>query len=184
MAHWGVVLGLLAGYASAQSVSLHFDADREFAFRGDVVTWTVYASFTGFDDPTAYIGGFVGDAWVEGSDARVVSFENLMSGAGASPRFVGGHLKGINIFNTALLGTNDPSNPIPIFRVGTEIETFLATNMNAGGTISVLANDDLLTEPTLFAEFTVTSDLVNLPGPGGACVLAVGCGLAGRRRAG
>ncbi len=181
-ANWGVVFGLLAGNASAQSVSLHFDADREFAFRGDIVTWTVYASFTGFDDPTAYIGGFVGSAWVEGSDAQVVSFENLMSGAGASPRFVGGHLHDINIFNTVLLGTDDSANPIPIFRVGTEIETFVATSMNAGGTISVLANDDLLTEPTLFAEFAVTSDFINLPGAGVGLCFAVGFGLAGRRR--
>ena len=176
------IVGIAASIASGQSVSLHFDADREFAFSGDVVTWTVYASFTGFDDPTAYFGGFIGSAWIEGSDAQVVSFENLMSGEAVPPSFVGGSLENVNIFNNALLGTDDQANPIPIFRVGTEIRTFLATNMDADGTLFMFADNDPLGVPIPVTEFTVTSDVINLPSPGSAwCVVAV-VGVTRRRR--
>lgn len=90
----GVVLAAVSGVtlsAGGQSVTLHFDADGDPFSATEVVcgpncagSWTVYASFTGFDEPGAYFGGFVGDFRGIG-DATLFELENLMGGEGTTP---------------------------------------------------------------------------------------------------
>ena len=173
----------IAGSAGAgETVSLYFDADRDFARTGQVVTWTVYASFTGFGG-TAYVGGLVGNAFVDDGVARVVGYENLMAGEGTPPMMNGPRLEGINIFNAALLGTDDPSNPLAIFRVSTEVQQATLLTMDAEGIFSMFPDDGVFTLPIEYTGFEVFSDAVNLPAPGVALTFAGWLGLTtGRRR--
>ena len=173
---------VVAGPSGAgETVSLYFDADRNFARAGDVVNWTVYASFTGYPDASAYFGGFIGNAFVDRGYADVVAFESLMSGNGTPPSINGSSVNGINVFHAALLGTDDQSNPLPIFRISTEVRIALLLTMDAEGVVSMFENDNILTLPTEFTEFDVFSDTVNLPAPATALALG-GLAMARTRR--
>lgn len=182
-----VALAGLPAVAAAQSVTLHFDADGDPFSATEVVcgpncagSWTVFASFTGFDEPGAYFGGFVGDFRGIG-DATLFDLENLMDGEGTTPSANGGSIEGVNIFNAALLGTNDPRNPIPIFSFVTRFTT-QEIGYDAIGRATVYADDGVLTVPTEFFEFNVISDRVGpFPTPGVLAVLGFG-GVIGARR--
>jgi hypothetical protein len=51
--------------------------------------------------------------------ARPLNLVNLMAGAGTTANANGASIENINIFNSALLGTDDASNPIAIFSFDT-----------------------------------------------------------------
>lgn len=92
-----------------------------------------------------------------------------------------GSIEGVNIFNAALLGTNDPRNPIPIFSFVTRFTT-QEIGYVADGRAVVFADDGVLTVPTDFFEFNVISDRVGpFPTPGVLAVLGLG-GVVGARR--
>ena len=173
----------LAAAASAQGVTLHFDIDGDALTGSDVVadsaSWTVYASFTGFD-AGAYFGGFVGsfDATGDGSASNLA---NLMAGAGTEAAANGAGIENLNIFNAALLGTNDPANPIAIFSFDTS-GTASELSYAATGVSSMFADSGILTLPTEFTSVNIISDRLVVPAPGAAAVLGLGGLVATRRR--
>ncbi|MBZ0172887.1 MAG: hypothetical protein K8E66_10935 [Phycisphaerales bacterium] len=172
----------LATAATAQGVSLHFSASATSVNVGDSVSWTVSASFTGFNSGTAYYGGHVG-SW-DASDAGLGTsgnFANLMGFQGVPATSAGASVGTINIFNSALLGSDDPANPIDIFTFDVATSGAGVLSYGATGISTVFPDDDIF---TLGQEFTasVSSDSVNIvPAPGAFALLGLG-GLAAARR--
>jgi len=190
-----VIAGLVIGETAGQSVTLHFDLDgdpftvSDTIYAGDANTWTVYASFTGYDDPSAYFGGFVGrfDPSAAGIGA-VSNLTNLMANAGVEPVADGGGVTAINIFHSVLLGTDDPSNPLPIFAFEfTPSEDALdgdgeTLSYTASGLASVFASNAILLLDDQYTDLNLISDRVFIPGQAAIAVLLGGMGLAHRRR--
>jgi hypothetical protein len=87
---------------------LNFSADATEVNVGDTVNFTVSASYTGLSD-SGYFGGFVG-SFVASDAASAPPATSPTSWAGEG---MPGHRRGrndvndINVFNSALLGTND-----------------------------------------------------------------------------
>ncbi len=178
------ILGVagLAAAASAQSATLHFSASATTVNVGDTVSWTVSASFTGYPDPTAYFGGFNG--MFDASDAGLGTsgnFVNLLSFEGFPATAAGASVADVNIFNAALLGTDDPSNPIDIFTFDVVTSSAGALSYGATGVTTVFPDNGIF---TLGDELTasVMTDTVNIvPAPGALALLGLG-GLAAARR--
>ena len=173
----------IAAAASAQSVTLHFDADGD-GLAGSVVaasdaSWTVYATFTGFPAADAYFGGWVGsfDATGDGAASNLV---NLMGGAGTAAAASGADINNINIFNSALLGTDDQSNPLAIFSFDTA-GTATELSYDASGIASMFADSGIFGTP-IETQYSVVSDRLVVPAPGAAAVLGLGGLVATRRR--
>ena len=178
----------LATAATAQSVTLHFDLDSNpgdaavvEAGVGDVLSWTVWASFTGFDNG-AYFGGFVGAFNANNPGAAAVSnIAVLLAGSATTPMANGGNVENINMFNSALLGTDDASNPIAIFSFNTS-GTDAELSYSANGVTSVFPDGGIFTLPTEFTSVNIISDRLVVPAPGAAAVLGLGGLVATRRR--
>lgn len=174
----------LAAAASAQGVTLHFDLDGDATTASDVVadagSWTVYASFTGFADANAYFGGWVGSFDASG-DGAASNMTSLMGGEGAAASANGASVEGVNIFNSALLQTNDSANPLAIFSFDTA-GTASELSYSASGLASVFANNGIFTLPDEFTSVTVISDRLVVPAPGAAALLGLGGLVATRRR--
>ncbi len=172
----------IAAAASAQSVSLSFAADTTSANIGDTISWTVSASFSGFADSSAYYGGYVGS--FDASDAGLGTsgnFMNMMNGEGVPATSAGASVNTINIFNAALLGTDDNSNPIDIFSFDVVAGAAGALSYGADGVNTVFPDDGIF---TLGEEYqaSVNSDSVSIvPAPGALALLGLG-GLAAARR--
>jgi len=175
----------LAAAASAQGVTLHFDIDGDASTASDVVadsaTWTVWASFTGYPDATAYFGGWNGD-WTSTGDGAASNFVNLMAGTGVLGAPNGADLEGVNIFNSALLQTNDPANPLAIFTFDTSGTTSELSYTGAAGVASVFPDGNLFGLPDEFTSVTIISDRLVVPAPGAAALLGLGGLVATRRR--
>lgn len=191
------LVGLSSAYASAgRSVTLSFAADSSFVGMGDTINWTVTASFTGFDDSNPYFGGFVGSFVAENSGDFVASnFTNRMTGEGTAPTANGGSVENVNIFNSALLGTEDFSNPMDIFSFSTTVtdqpggKNARFISFDADGVVSMFENDGIFTLPIVYdgpGTFNVVSDRVLysgiFPAPAGAAVLLMAGAVLARRR--
>lgn len=190
----------LASASVAGSVTLHFDLDGDpFAARdvslstldGGVASWTVWASFTGFP-PGTYFQGFFGrftpDAASAGADVgSVANLTNLMGSAGAPPTPNGASVEDVNIFNSALLGTDDISNPIAIFAF-----ELVGARAAGDGSVAYSAEGDAYLPWDPFfdyqhppsGEFSIISDRLVVPGSGVATALLAGVVWSprGRRR--
>lgn len=172
----------IAASATAQGVTLHFSADATSVNVGDTISWTVSASFTGYADATAYYGGHTGS--FDANDAGLGTsgnFANLMSFEGVPATSAGASVGTINIFNSALLGTNDAANPIDIFTFDVVAGAQGVLSYGATGISTVFADDGIF---TLGDEYTaaVNSGSVNIvPAPGAFALLGLG-GLAAARR--
>ena len=173
--------------ASAHGVTLQFSADRSEVNIGDTVNWVVSASFTGFADPSAYFGGFNGSfvAALPGS-AQILSTTNLLRFEGTPPSFDGATINDVNIFQAALLSSNDNANPIDIFafemRALKPVGLNWFTGFDAVGVATIFPDDGIFAPAHEFIDITVFSDgLVPSPGTAGVFVL-IGLGSAGRRR--
>lgn len=177
------VAGLAAG-AVAQGVTLSFSADATEVNVGDTVSWTVSASFTGYTDATAYFGGFVGT--FDASDAGLGTsgnFANLMAGQGTAPAANGASVDSVNVFNAALLQTDDPANPIDIFTFDVVTGSAGVLSYSASGLSTVFANDGIFTLGDEFTSASINSDSVNIvPAPSAAALLGLGGLVAARRR--
>ena len=175
----------LATAATAQGVTLHFDIDGDPLTGNDVVaadgnaSWTVYASFTGFPNAEAYFGGFVGSFDASG-DGAAADLANLMAGEGTAAAAAGASIVDINIFNNALLGTDDTSNPLAIFSFNTS-GTATELSYAASGVASMFEDGNIFGTP-IETSFTIISDRVLVPAPGAAAVLGLGGLVAARRR--
>ena len=175
----------LAAAATAQSVTLHFDVDGDPLTGNDVLaadgnaSWTVFASFTGFPAADAYFGGFVGD-WNATGDGSAANLVNLMAGEGTAAAANGASITNINIFNNALLGTDDTSNPLAIFSFNTS-GTTAERSYDAAGVASMFADGNIFGTP-IETQFSVISDRLVVPAPGAAAVLGLGGLVAARRR--
>jgi len=177
----------LATAATAQGVTFTFDADGNGAGGENIISgdgsasWTVYASFTGYADAGAYFGGFVGsfNGTGTGSASNATS---LMSGNGTAPTTNGANIETINMFNSALLGSNDNSNPLAVFTFDTS-GTADSLTYDADGVASMFADDGIFALPEEFqaGDYTVISDTVVVPAPGAMALLGLG-GLAAARR--
>lgn len=180
---FAVLASIALGWASplwAQQVSLHFEADRSVAIPGERITWTVSASFSGYDDPTAYFGSFNGS--FRASDpllGQIRDPEPLLSQSGAAfPSQA--DLIGVSVGNTAILGEDDPSNPIAIFRFDVLVsQDFGASTLSydADGIARVYPDNAFATPADAFESFEVVSDSVEIrrpPEPSVALSIAVG----------
>lgn len=184
----------LAASAAGQSVTLHFDLDgdpfntAEVEAGAEPVTWTVFASYT-TPDPTGYFGGYVG-SFVPAGDAngQIIWSQSLLARTNSSHRVDGLAIVDIDIFNMGVFVGPDTTNPVPIF-----FFDFLADSAapsgnqtrlsyDSDGIVSVLADDSIFTVPTEIEDFDVVSDVLIVPGPGAAGVLAFGLLTARRRR--
>ena len=179
----------LATAATAQGVTLTYDADGD-GVGGNVVTadgnasWTVWASFSGYADSSAYFGGFLGSFNGNGSGAASNAM-SLMAGNGTTPTTSGADINTINMFHSALLGTDDQSNPIAIFSFDTS-GTVIGDDLSYGatGTASMFADDGIFSLPEEFVngDINIISDTVSVvPAPGAMALLGLG-GLAAARR--
>lgn len=174
----------LAAAASAQGVTLTFSADASEVMVGDTISWSVSASFTGFSSPTAYYGGYTGT--FDASDAGLGTsgaFMNMMSGTGTAATANGASVGTINIFNSALLGSDNNANPYEIFTFEVVAGATGVLSYSAGGVNTVFPDDGIFSLGQEFAA-TVASDSVNIvvPAPGAAALLGLGGLVAARRR--
>jgi len=182
-----VAVAGIATASGAQSVTLDFDVDgivgNNAVVNSSSGNWTVTASFTGFPDPTAYFGGYVGE-WHAAGDGIVVesSLEPLMRGIATWPYAIDASIFNINMFNSALLQTNDSSNPLAIFTFDTTGTTTSLTYVSAVGVASVFTNSNIFGLPVEFvsSQINITSDTL-VPAPGVLALLGLG-GLAAARR--
>ena len=172
----------LAAAASAQSAKLTFSADASEVNVGDTINWTVSASFTGLSG-TGYFGGFVGSFLAnDASLGNAGNFSNLMAGEGTPAAGAGADVNDINVFNSALLGTDDASiGDFFTFSVETTAEGVL--EYSAAG-VATLFNSDFIFDPAIeLTQFAVNSDRVAIvPAPGAAALLGLGGLVATRRR--
>ena len=184
-----IALGGLTAAAPARSLTIRFEADATRLDNPyDTVHWTMIAEFTGFHDPTAYFGGFIGDVFdTENGDTLISSLEINMAGQGTTPVIIPGAITSLNVFNAALLGSDDPTSPFTILEFDAVAQGLTSAYMefDAIGAASVFQNNDIFTLPTLFDPdddpFAVISDRVLLiPGP--ASLGALGAGLFAARR--
>ncbi len=172
----------LASVASAQSLQMNFSASASEINVGDTVTWTVSVDFTGLA-ATGYFGGFVGSFLA--SDAALGTagnFASAMAGQGTAPAAAGADVNSINVFNSALLGTDDQSlGAFFTFDVVAEAEG--ALSYGAAGVATLFASDFIFASPIEFTSFQVNSDSVSIvPAPGAAALLGLGGLVATRRR--
>ena len=174
----------LATAATAQGVTLHFSADSTSVNVGDTISWTVSASFTGFADASAYFGGFTGtyDASDNGLGTSG-NFANLMAGTGTPATPNGASVATVNIFNAALLGTNDNANPIDIMTFDVVTSSGGVLSYGATGVSTMFPDDGIF---SLGQEFSASVDsasvnIVPVPAPGAFALLGLG-GLAAARR--
>ena len=178
------IAGLAAG-ASAQGVTLTFSADASEVTVGDTITWTVAASFTGFADASAYYGGFVGAFNASDNGLGTAgAFMNMMAGEGTPQAANGASVEAVNIFNAALLGSNDPANPIDIFSFEVVAGAAGSLSYTANGVNTVFPDDGIFTLGEEFAGQT-SSDAVTInpiPAPGAVALLGLGGLVAARRR--
>lgn len=186
-----IVLATVAGLAaaaSAQSVTLTFSASATTINVGDTVTWTVRASFTGFNDPTAYYGGFAGPAapfaqFLANDNGLGVSqnLQNLMAFQGVPATSVGASVSNINIFQSALLGAV-VSGPMDIFRFDVVAGAVGVLDYDATGVHTVFPNNGPFTLGVQVPG-SVVSDRVNIvPAPAGLALIGLGGLVAVRRR--
>lgn len=174
----------LATAASAQGVTLTFSADATSVDVGDTISWTVAASFTGFADPTAYYGGFVGT--FDASDAGLGTsgnFANLLAGTGTPATSNGASVATLNFFNAALLGTDDNANPLQIFTFDVVAGATGSLSYNANGVNTMFPDGGIFTLGEEFAGSTVSDSVsIVVPAPGAVAVLGLGGLVAMRRR--
>ena len=142
-------LATLAGGAIAQSVTLHFESDRPAVRTGETAHWVVRASFAGYPDPTAYFGGFVGDFPVIDPESGVaMNYVSHMVGNVTTPTFNGASIENLNFFNSALLGSDDPANPIDIGEFDVAVTaTEGSLSYDALGVASVFYEDFIFLPP-------------------------------------
>ena len=95
----------------------------------------------------------------------------------------GASVEAVNIFNAALLQTNDPANPIDIFTFDVVTSGVGELSYSASGVYTVFADDGIFTLGDEFSTATVNSDSVSIvPAPGAAALLGLGGLVAARRR--
>lgn len=178
----------LAAAATAQGVTLNFSANATTVNVGDTISWTVSASFTGFSDPTAYYGGFAGPNFPFGqffaSDnglGLAGNFNTLMSGEAVPPQANGASVFDINIFNSALLGTNDPANPIDIFTFDVVTSSVGVLSYTSDGVHTVFPDSGIFTLGVEVPGSDISDSVNIVPAPGALALLGLG-GLAAARR--
>lgn len=178
-----IAIGGLAAAASAQSVTLFFSADSTAPSIGDTISWTVSARFSGYDDPSAYFGGFLG-SFVASDNAlgTAGNFQNMLVDEGTPQTGNGASVEGINIFNAALLGSDDPSNPIDIFSFDVTWDAVGFLSYDAVGVVTMFPDDGIFTLGEEFTDFNVVSDTVGFPTPGAGMGIALGGLMVARRR--
>jgi len=181
--------GMTAAAAAGTTATIHFDlngdpttADTVVAAVGDTLSWTVWGSFEGYPDDSAYFGGFVGEFLANNPSAGQASnVQVLMPGNATTPTPNGASIENINMFASALLGNNDPANPLMAMTFDTEVMTAEGFNYSTDGTTSVFPDDGIFTLPDEFESASVITDSVIIPAPGAVAMLGLG-GLAVARR--
>ncbi|HHN79054.1 MAG TPA: PEP-CTERM sorting domain-containing protein [Phycisphaerales bacterium] len=172
----------LAAAASAQGISVDFSASATEINVGDTVTWTVSVTATGYG-PTAYFGGFVGSFLSSDNTLGLASnMITFMNGEALPPVADGADVTTINVFNSALLGTDDQSIGV-FYQFDVTATAEGALSYTAAGTWSQFADDGIFSLPDEFTAPPITSDTVNIvPAPGALALLGLGGLTATRRR--
>lgn len=180
----------LAAAASAQTptMSMNFSASATEINVGETVTWTVSVSFTGLS-ATGYFGGLSGPQALgfgrfiasDNSLGTASNFVNYMAGEGVPATADGATVRDINVFNSALLGTNDSSIGV-FYQFDVTASAMGQLSYDAAGVATLFASNFIFNPPIEFTSWPVTSDVVNIvPAPGAFALLGLG-GLAAARR--
>lgn len=179
------IAGLAAAATAGSTATVNFSADRSVANLGETITWTVSIGFAGYGSGSAYVGGFVGNFDASDNALAVSAFpQNFMGGEGvAAVAGVDASVRSVNIFNSALLGTDDQSNPLVVFQFEALALDLGDLSYAADGVVSVFASDFIFETPDEYNGLDVsTSDVVSIvPAPAAAALLGFG-GLATARR--
>ena len=161
-----VAIGALAGLAASawgQGVSLSFSADQTVVERGDTIHWVVTASFTGFDDPTAYFAGFIGVFYASDESVGLASNPTCSMMVATDPIISGATIGNVDIFCWAGLGNNDPSNPINIYEFDVDVPAFRGElPYEPVGVACVFASDEWMINSDDFDLFGIQSDTVTI----------------------
>ena len=173
----------LAAAASAQSAEFTFSADATEVMVGDTVNFTVSVSYTGLSG-TGYFGGFIGSFLASNPALGTAgNFVNFMGGEGTAPTAAGADVNDINVFNSALLGTDDQSlGTFFTFSVVADAEGVLSYDAQG---VTSLFNSDFIFDQAIEVNASVVSDSVNIvpvPAPGAVALLGLGGLVATRRR--
>ena len=185
----GIAIASLAGLAAVatagQSASVFFNADASEVNVGDTINWSVEISFSGFNSGTAYVGGFVGA--LNANDAALAvsgDWVSNMSGNATTPATgADANVTGVNIFNSALLGQDNPANPLVVATFSTVATAEGILEYSADGIVSIFGSDFIFELPVEFQGSAISgSDRVSIvPTPAAAALLGLG-GLATARR--
>ena len=177
--------GLAAVASAGSTASVSFAADRSVANLGETITWTVSIGMSGFDSGSAYVGGFVGDFLANDAGLAVAAFpQSFMAGNATAPEAgVDGNVRNINIFNSALLGSDDQTNPLVVFQFEALALDLGELSYAADGVVSIFGSDFIFETPVEFDGLaSSSSDRVSIvPTPAAAALLGFG-GLATARR--
>lgn len=177
--------GIAAASTAGTNINLNFSADSSAVAPGETIVWTVSASFSGVSS-SGYFGGFVGDFLANDNSLGVTgAWVSNMSGNATTPEDgIDASLRNLNVFNSALLGTDDQSNPyiLGTFETMAAAEGFLS--YTGDGTVSLFNDDGIFALPDEFSGTAIsTSDSVSIiPAPGAMALLGLGGMVAVRRR--
>jgi hypothetical protein len=158
-----VAIAGLPSAAFAQGVTLSFSADRAVAVRGETIHWTVNASFTGYEDPTAYFAGFIGVFYAD--DETVGTAMNTMCHMlqADDPIISGATIGNVDILCWSGLGNNDPANPRLIYEFDVDVTAFRGSlAYEPVGVASVFPNDEWMVMPEDYTDFSINSDTVTI----------------------
>ncbi|USN98154.1 MAG: PEP-CTERM sorting domain-containing protein [Phycisphaeraceae bacterium] len=172
----------LASAASASGVKMYFTADASTVNVGDTVGWTVSVTFTGLSS-TGYFGGFTGSFLASDNSLGTASnMATTMNHQAVIPTANGADVNSINVFNSALLGDDDPSIGVfYTFDVTADAEGDLS--YGASGLATLFNSDFIFDQAIEFTSFPVNTDTVHIvPAPGAVALLGLGGLVAGRRR--
>jgi hypothetical protein len=167
---------------------MHFSASDTEINVGEMVTWTVSASFTGLS-PTGFFGGLWGNAaeefgrFIASDDAlgTASNLENFGGHPGATATVDGATIRNIYVIYEVPLGNHDSSIGV-FYQFDVTASAMGQLSYTAAGVASLFASDFIFEPIINFTSWPVTSDVVNIvPAPSVLALLALGS-LAGARR--
>jgi hypothetical protein len=161
-----LALAVVAGLASlttGQGLTITFEADRSVVQIGETVHWSVYAQLTGYPDPTAYFGGFIGVFLADGQGVGAAMNPVCHMQEVDTPLMTGASVGNVNMLHWAGLDNDDPANPLLIYEHDVEITAYRGSlSYEAIGYAGVFPDDTVTTIPDEYFEFPTQSDTVTI----------------------
>ena len=174
--------------AAGQGVTIFFSVEGTDVGVGDTLHWTVSAETTGLSS-TGYFGGFVGSFLALNGDAyTAMNITPLMEGVGTTPTGNHGTIDDVNLFHSALIATDNPTNPLTIMTFDIVVGANARgrpLEYSAPGMATLFASDFVFEAPIELTDISVVSDrFLLVPGHSGIAIAIGGFLATGRRRRG